>query len=121
MTTSPQPTSWELQLHRNFADGRFAARFGAQVKTVGGRYTHCRGHEDRRFVHVPNTTEGRAVLDRILALVNGDMYCAIARGLWTGLPAWVIVIDHATSVEDLDYSLQCNFKQAISRGIKVVA
>lgn len=45
-----QPKTVELHLR---ADAELPKRFGQRIKAVGGGYSKCRGHTDKRFVKVP--------------------------------------------------------------------
>lgn len=66
--TIPAPTEFELHLSAN---PDMPKRQGALVKSVGGRYSECRGYNDTRFVHLPNTEAGREIADLLLRTYPG--------------------------------------------------
>lgn len=106
-----QPTSFELHIN---SDPDFTKKFGKKVKAIGGHYRACRGYQTTRFVHIPNTEEGRELAQAILDefafdSVKPDKFhlrktsTVISRGLPLLLPSWAIVhytksIDEALSM-----------------------
>lgn len=49
------------------------------IKRAGGSYSECRGYQDTRFVYIPFTHEGRALVDGLLeryGRVRSDRLCS---------------------------------------------
>jgi len=56
--------------------------YGRKVKAVGGRFSTCRGYCDKRYVHIPDTPEGRKVADAVIkAFPAGAKTTIISRGV----------------------------------------
>lgn len=45
----------------------FTRRYGSKIKALGGHYSECRGHQNKRSVGLPGTKHGLLLADQILA------------------------------------------------------
>lgn len=94
------PAAFELHIGSN---PKFTARFGRKVKKLGGKYSACRGHSSTRFVTIPNTPDGCALADQILAVQEGTKpRTVITRSGGPSLPAWINVHKVRTTAEALN-------------------
>lgn len=57
----------------------FPRRFGKRVKAAGGSYSSCRGHDHRRYVHLP--LPGNEVLFNTLVCEQQNGCTVVVRGL----------------------------------------
>lgn len=109
--------SFEIHVSAYIDD--FVRRFGRKIKQAGGTYSHCRGHEHKRYVKVPNTTEGRQAADVLIASQRaGRRPTIIIRGVGEhALPAWVVVTHDAASISDALQQFATSLANACERGI----
>jgi hypothetical protein len=74
----PAPESIELHL----SSSPLFSKYAKKVKALGGRYTECRGHSHTRYVHLPLTSEGRSLANRLIAEFSArPATTVIARGV----------------------------------------
>ena len=98
---------------------------GRKVKRVGGRYSKCYGYNDTRYVHVPNTTAGRVVVDEILAC-SKRWTTVIERGVLPyrdhSTPSWMSVcaLRGGLGIADMCRWLHKQVEHAERRGIALV-
>jgi hypothetical protein len=88
----PQPKAVELHL----GTSPEFSKYSSKVKSLGGRYSHCRGDVSKRFVTLPWTEEGRALADKLVAeFGRGRGTTLIVRGVDRfrnkHVHAWVVV------------------------------
>ena len=90
----PAPRSVELHLSPSPEFSRYG--YSKKVKTLGGRYSQCRGDAYRRYVTLPWTEEGRELANELVTKFStGPKTTLIVRGddSFRGrhVHAWVIV------------------------------
>ena len=88
----PQPKAVELHL----GTSPEFSKYSKKVKSLGGRYSHCRGDASKRFVTLPWTPEGRELADSLVAeFGRGRDTTLIVRGVDRfrnkHVHAWVVV------------------------------
>lgn len=97
----PAPKSIELHL----SGSPLFTKYSKKVKALGGRYSECRGHSHTRYVHLPFTSDGRALANRLVAEFSArPATTIIARGVDTfrgwHVPAPVVVQRVSRSAAD---------------------
>jgi len=121
--------SWEI--HCDASSDFTKKGFGRKVKAVGGHFSKCRGYCDKRFVHIPDTPEGREVADAVIAAFpHYGKTTIISRGVikavrndrpeftrWYNM-AWVEVqyIKGNETIADARAKCEKAAQQAVSRG-----
>lgn len=80
----------EFELHLD-TDPELVKKWGKKIKQAGGRYSHCRGYSDTRYVHIPTTTVGMSIGDALINEFGYKKVCVVARSREMHLPANVSV------------------------------
>ena len=111
-----KPTTAELHLYTTPLSRSHSKR----IKAAGGKYSHCRGDCDYRFVDVP--WDEADLIGELLDSYGGYRHTTvIARGgdVKNSWPAWVVVsrVPKGGTAEDLYRLFQRQVEQADARGI----
>jgi hypothetical protein len=96
------PTPKSIELHLNGSPD-FTRKYGHKVKSLGGRYSACRGYSIKRFVDVPWTTEGQSLANELIAeFGNSKRTTVVLRGVSTfrGKHVHAHVVVHYVSSAD---------------------
>lgn len=102
----PTPVAREIEFHF-WADTKFPKQFGQRVKSIGGRYSECRGDQTTRYVHVPTGDRHHADLIDEMVKANAANYSikpkvvVVMRGDldFEGLPSNLVVMNVPAGLE----------------------
>lgn len=100
-TGIPQPKAIELHL----GTSPEFTRYSKKVKALGGTYSQCRGNAGYRFVDLPLTEDGRALVNELIARFGRLKTTTVIRGIprdYNGKHIHAPVVVHHVSKNDED-------------------
>lgn len=111
----PQPKAVELHL----GTSPEFSKYSKKVKALGGKYSDCRGYNNKRFVTLPWSNEGRELANKLIVEFGRKPTTAIVRGVdrYNGKHVHAPVVVHQIDKDASDpcESLRIAYEAAFER------